>query len=35
MLFGIATAQRGWVTKDDVVNTWPVDKLMTYVNRDR
>ncbi|HCB48898.1 MAG TPA: DNA polymerase/3'-5' exonuclease PolX, partial [Chloroflexi bacterium] len=35
MLFGVATAQRGWVTKDDVVNTWPVDKLMTYVNRDR
>jgi DNA polymerase (family 10) len=35
MLFGIATAQRGWVTKYDVVNTWPVDKLMTYVNRDR
>ncbi len=35
MLFGVATAQRGWVTKDDVVNTWPVDKLMAYVNRDR
>lgn len=31
--FGVATAQRGWVTKENVVNTWPADKLLAYVNR--
>ena len=27
MRFGVATAQRGWLTKDDVINTWPLAKL--------
>ena len=26
MRFGVATAQRGWLTKDDVINTWPLGK---------
>jgi DNA polymerase (family 10) len=29
--FGIATAGRGWATKDDVVNTMPVAKLKTWL----
>jgi DNA polymerase (family 10) len=33
LLFGVATAQRAWVTKENVVNTWPADKLLAYVNR--
>ena len=24
MRFGVATAQRGWLTTDDVINTWPL-----------
>ena len=27
MRFGVATAQRGWLTKDDVINAWPLAKL--------
>lgn len=28
MRFGVATARRGWVEKKDVINTFPVDKLI-------
>jgi len=28
MVFGVATARRGWLTKQDVVNTLPVKKLL-------
>ncbi len=31
--FGVATAQRGWLTPEDVVNTWATDRLMAYVRR--
>jgi DNA polymerase (family 10) len=31
--FGIATAQRGWATAGDVVNTWPLDRFLDYVRR--
>jgi DNA polymerase (family 10) len=30
--YGVATAQRGWVTAADVVNTWPIDQLLSYIN---
>jgi DNA polymerase (family 10) len=30
--YGVATAQRGWATAADVVNTWPLDDLMRYIN---
>ena len=30
--YGVATAQRGWATAQDVVNTWPIDKLLHYVS---
>ncbi|MCB0032718.1 MAG: DNA polymerase/3'-5' exonuclease PolX [Anaerolineales bacterium] len=29
--YGIATAQRGWVTAADVVNTWPLTKLVDFL----
>jgi len=31
--FGIATAQRGWATKEHVVNTWPLKKLHEWLDR--
>lgn len=29
--YGVATAQRGWATADRIVNTWPVDRLVRYL----
>lgn len=29
--FGVGTAQRAWLTKDDVVNTWPLAKLRKFL----
>ncbi|MEU8438666.1 DNA polymerase/3'-5' exonuclease PolX [Streptomyces sp. NPDC029216] len=31
MRYGVATAQRGWLTKDDVVNTWPLTRLRKFL----
>ncbi|HYK31285.1 MAG TPA: DNA polymerase/3'-5' exonuclease PolX [Streptosporangiaceae bacterium] len=31
--FGVGTAQRGWLTADDVINAWPLDRLLTFVSR--
>jgi DNA polymerase (family 10) len=33
--FGVATAQRGWLTKDDVINTWPLPKLRRFLSKNR
>lgn len=33
MRFGVATAQRGWATSGDVVNTWPLQKFAAYLER--
>ena len=35
MRFGVATAQRGWLTKDDVVNAWPLAKLKRFLRKGR
>jgi DNA polymerase (family 10) len=35
MRFGVATAQRGWLTKDDVINAWPLAKLRTFLRKGR
>ncbi len=35
MRFGVATAQRGWLTKDAVINTWPIAKLRTFLRKGR
>ena len=29
--FGVGTAQRGWLTKDEVVNAWPLRKLRAFL----
>jgi DNA polymerase (family 10) len=31
--YGIGTAQRGWLTPDDVINTWPLKKLRTFLKK--
>ncbi|HYT30546.1 MAG TPA: PHP domain-containing protein, partial [Actinomycetota bacterium] len=35
MRFGVATAQRGWLTKGDVINTWPLGRLRTFLRKGR
>jgi DNA polymerase (family X) len=30
--FGILTARRGWVTAANVINTWPVDRFIEWIN---
>jgi DNA polymerase (family 10) len=35
MRFGVGTAQRGWLTPDDVVNTWPLAKLRRFLRKGR
>ncbi|HET7236488.1 MAG TPA: DNA polymerase/3'-5' exonuclease PolX [Actinomycetota bacterium] len=35
MRYGVATAQRGWLTKDDVINTWPLAKLRAFLRKGR
>ncbi|MDQ1012496.1 DNA polymerase (family 10) [Streptomyces sp. V4I23] len=31
MRYGVGTAQRGWLTTDDVINTWPLTKLRRFL----
>jgi DNA polymerase (family X) len=31
--FGIGIAQRAWLTGDDVINTWPVERLLDFLGR--
>jgi DNA polymerase (family 10) len=33
--YGVATAQRGWATKDDVINAWPLMKLRRFLRKGR
>jgi len=33
--YGVATAQRGWLTPDDVINTWPFDQLQEFLHKKR
>jgi DNA polymerase (family X) len=33
MRYGVATAQRGWLTKEDVINTWPLTKLRRFLGK--
>jgi DNA polymerase (family 10) len=35
MPYGAGTAQRGWLTPHDVINTWPLDRLRTFLRKDR
>ncbi|MCH0540808.1 DNA polymerase/3'-5' exonuclease PolX [Streptomyces sp. MUM 203J] len=29
--YGVGTAQRGWLSKDDVINTWPLSRLRRFL----
>ncbi|MFB4318657.1 DNA polymerase/3'-5' exonuclease PolX [Actinomadura sp. 21ATH] len=31
--YGIGTAQRGWLTPDDVINTWPLPRLREFLKK--
>lgn len=31
MFYGVAIARRGWLEKKDVINTWPLEKLLEFV----
>jgi DNA polymerase (family 10) len=31
MRYGVGTAQRGWLTPADVINTWPLDRLTAFL----
>ncbi|WP_055588464.1 DNA polymerase/3'-5' exonuclease PolX [Peterkaempfera griseoplana] len=31
--YGVGTAQRGWLTKDDVINTWPLTRLRRFLHK--
>ncbi|MBA3691304.1 MAG: DNA polymerase/3'-5' exonuclease PolX [Actinobacteria bacterium] len=31
--YGVATAQRGWLTRDDVINAWPIGKLRRFLRK--
>ena len=31
--YGVGTAQRGWLTPDDVINTWPLPRLRTFLRK--
>jgi len=33
LFFGVAIARRAWLTKDDVINCWPVEKLLGWLKR--
>ena len=33
MRFGIGVAQRGWLTKDDVIDAWPLTKLRRFLRK--
>jgi DNA polymerase (family X) len=35
MKYGVGTAQRGWLTSDDVINTWPLQKLREFLRKGR
>ncbi len=35
MPYGVGTAQRGWLTADDVINTWPLDRLRAFLRKRR
>lgn len=35
MNFGVALARRGWAGRELIVNTWPKDKLLTYLAKPR
>gem|GEM_PF-6129566 len=35
MPYGVGTAQRGWLTPADVISTWPLAQLRTFLRKGR
>jgi DNA polymerase (family X) len=35
MRYGVGTAQRGWLTRDDVINAWPLTRLRRFLKKGR
>jgi len=35
MEFGVATARRGWLEADDVLNCWPLERLLHFLKRSK
>jgi DNA polymerase (family 10) len=33
--YGVGTAQRGWLSKEDVINAWPLTRLRTFLKKGR
>jgi DNA polymerase (family X) len=33
--YGVGSAQRGWLTQDDIINTWPLERLREFLRKDR
>jgi DNA polymerase (family 10) len=33
MGFGVSQARRGWLEKEDIVNAWPIDKLLSFFKK--
>ena len=33
--YGVGQAQRGWLTPDDVINTWPLPQLRAFLRKDQ
>lgn len=33
MPYGVGTAQRGWLTPDDVINCWPLERLLDFLRK--
>lgn len=31
--YGVGIAQRAWLTTDDIINTWPLERLLAFLNR--
>jgi len=31
--YGVGTARRGWLTQDDVINCWPLEKLLDFLRK--
>ena len=35
MRYGVGQAQRGWLTRDDVINAWPLSRLRAFLRKGR
>ena len=33
MRYGVGMAQRGWATREDIINTWPLEKLEKFLGK--